>query len=107
MADGPDAVVGERDGRAEEGGERIGDRAQAHVGDALPVGPPEVRHQDDLRVLPAQVVDGRQRLAEPLVRFDLAVLEGDVEVDAHDDALVGDGEVFDEELWPVLMVGRV
>ena len=86
----PDAVVGERDRRAEEGGERVGDRAQAHVRDALAVGAPEVRHQDHLRVLLAQVLDGRQRLAEALVGLDLAVLEGDVEVDAHDDALAGD-----------------
>ena len=35
---------------------------------------------------------------EALVALDLAVLEGDVEVDAHDDALGGDGEGFDEEL---------
>ena len=94
---GADAVFGEGDGGAEESGERVGDGAERHVGDALAVGPPEMRHQDHLRVLAAQVVDGRERFAQALVRFDLAVLQGNVEVDAHDDALVGDGEVLDEE----------
>ena len=40
--------------------------------------------------------DSLSRLSD----LDLAVLEGDVEVDAHDDALAGDGEILDEEFLP-------
>src|SRR6185312_791874 len=99
LGGGADAVIGEGDGRAEEGGEGVGDRAEAHVGHALAVRPPEVRHQDDLRVLLAQVLDGREGFAEPLVALHLPVLEGDVEIDAHDDALAADREILDEEFF--------
>ena len=65
---GPTQSSAKATGAPSSAGERVGHRAQAHVRDALPVGPPEVRHQDHLRVLLAQVLDGRQRLLEPLVR---------------------------------------
>src|SRR4029079_943362 len=70
---------------------------EAHVGDALPVGAAEVRHQDHLRVLLAQELDGRQRLLETPVRLPLPPLERDIEVDAHDDALASDVQIFDEQ----------
>jgi hypothetical protein len=94
------AVLGEGDRRADQGGRRVGHRAEAHLGDALSVGATEVRHQDHLGPLLAQVLDGGQRLLDALVALDLAVLEGDVEVDAHDDALASRVQVFDEQLLP-------
>jgi hypothetical protein len=94
------AVLGEGHRRAQQRRQRIGHRAQAHLRDALAVGASQVGHQDHLGALLAQVIDGRQRLLDALVALHLAVLEGDVEVDAHDDALAGRVQVFDEQLLP-------
>ena len=50
-----------------------------------------------------QVLDGGQRLLDALVALDLAVLEGDVEVDAHDDALAAVFRSSTNSFFPVLM----
>jgi hypothetical protein len=59
-----------------------------------------VGHQDHLRALVAQVLDGGQRLLQALVALDHAVLQRHVEVDAHDHALAGDVQILDEQLLP-------
>ena len=62
---------------------------EAHGLDGLALGPAEVRAEDDLGLVAESVLDGGERLADAGVVGDDAVLEGDVEVDADEDALVG------------------
>ncbi len=92
----PDTVVELHDVHAQELAEPRGDRihAQSVVGAIL--GTPQVRDKDDpaARGL-AQVINGRQRRADAGVVDDLAVLERDVEVDAHEHALADDVDVLD------------
>ena len=95
---GADAVVELLHRLAEELGEPRGHRREAELVAALPVGAAEVAHEHQARALVEHVLDGGQRRAQPLVVLDRAVLEGDVEVDAHDDALAAEVEVLDEEL---------
>src|SRR3970282_537086 len=47
----------------------------------------KVAGQDDLRAVVQEMLDRRDGCPDPGVIRDLAVLEGDVEVDAHEDAL--------------------
>ena len=91
-------VAGELHLRAQQAREHLGHGGQAHVGHDLAVGTAQVRHQDDLRALVAQVLDGGQRLLEALVALHHPILEGHVEVDAHDHALARGGEILDEQL---------
>ena len=64
-------------------------RAQAHGLDRLALGAAEVRAEDDLGLVAQRVLDGGKGLADAGVVGDDAVLEGDVEVDADEHALVG------------------
>ena len=64
----------------------------------LALGSPEVARKDDPRALAHQVEDRRQRGANARVVGDAAILERDVEVDPHEDALVVRVEIANREL---------
>jgi hypothetical protein len=66
------------------------ERTQAHGVDGLALGAAEMRAENDLRLVAEGVLDGGEGLADAGVVGDDAVLEGDVEVDADEDALVGE-----------------
>src|SRR5271154_1577301 len=97
--DGADAVRAEghvfvvAEDVVEEAAEMIDDGTKAHGGDRLALGTAEVGAEDDLGSVAERVLDGGERLADAGVVGDDAVLEGDVEVDADEDALVGEIEV--------------
>ncbi len=88
----------------EELSEAIDDGAEAHGGDWLAFGATEVGAKDDLGFVAEGVLDGGDGFADAGVvedvRVDLGGVggEGDVEVDADEDALVGEVEVADGEL---------
>ncbi len=70
---------------------KVGDQgAKAHGLDGFAFGAAEVGAEDDFRFVAQSVLDGRERLADAGVIGDDAVLERDVEVDADEDALVGE-----------------
>ena len=61
----------------------------------LAVGPAEVRHQDHTRLPLQEILDGRNRLTDACVVDDMALLDGDVEVHANQDALPRNVDVAD------------
>ena len=74
----------------EEVTKMVHDGAEAHGGDGLALGAAEVRAEDDFGVAAERVLDGGESLADAGVVGDLAIFEGDVEVDSDEDALVGE-----------------
>ena len=69
---------------------KVGDEgAEAHRVDGLALGAAEVRAEDDLGLVAEGVFDGGESFADAGVVGDDAVLQRDVEVDADEDALVG------------------
>ena len=107
--DGADAVGGEGDvfveidDLIEELAEAIDDRAEAHGSDGLALGTAEVGAEDDFGLVAEGVLDGGDGLADAGVVEDLgAVLgEGNVEVDADEDALAVEVEVADRKFGHV------
>ena len=92
-----DDVEGAGDGLVEELREADGDGQHAHRLDDLAVGAAEVGDEDDDCLAVAEVGDGGEGgadagVVEDLLRF---LVDGDVEVDAHEDALAGDIDVAD------------
>ncbi len=98
-----------RDGLAEQLLQLGGHRPQGVLGRRLPVGAPQVAHQDDGGALPQRVLDRRQRGGDPLVVRDRAggLVLRHVEVDAHQHALAGEVEIADGlEFWHGGRIGR-
>jgi hypothetical protein len=79
----------------EHGAEMIDERAKTHRGDGFAFGAAEMRTEDDLRLVAQGVLDGREGFADASVVGDDAVFERHVEVDADENALVGEVEVAD------------
>ena len=79
----------------ESGAEMIDERAKAHGGHRLAFGAAKMRTENDLRLVAQGVLDRGQGLPNASVVGDDPVVEGDVEVDANEDALVGKVEVAD------------
>ena len=102
-----DAVGGEGDvfvlvdDVVEEQAEAVDDGAEAHGVDGLALGTAEMGGEDDLGFVAEGVLDGGDGLADAGVVGDGAVFEGDVEVDADEDALVGEVEVANGEFGHV------
>jgi hypothetical protein len=69
--------------------------------------PAEVAGQDDDRALSQQRLDRRQGGHDPAVVRDPAILEGNVEVDADEDALTCRVQVPDGELVHLDLGGRL
>ena len=93
-----DAVVDREHGLIQQPGEVIGDGTVTQRVHDLPVGPPAVREDDDLRAGALQRPDRRDRLAEAEVVEDPAVLELDVVVDPQQDALALEVDVVNRLL---------
>jgi hypothetical protein len=68
----------------------VDDGAEAHTLDGLALGAAKVRAEDDLGLAAESVLDGGKGLADAGIVADGAVLKRDVEVDADEDALVGE-----------------
>ena len=92
-----DAVVDERHGLAEELGEAIGDRPQAHLRIHFALRPAQMAREHDGGAVIERVLDRRQRRADPRVVADDAVLQRDVEIDADEDALALEIEIPDRK----------
>ncbi len=93
---GRGAVGREGDGPAELFGERVRDDLHRGVGgDALFVGTAHVGHEDQLAAVFDHVFDRRQGADDAGVVLDLAFLDRNVEIDAHQDALALDVDVFE------------
>ena len=94
---GADAVIGEGDGIADHGGEGWGDRGEGLFGVAGAFGAAEVAAEDDFGAGGGEGVDGGEGFADAgIVRDDhgaVFIVEGDVEVDAHQHAFSGEIEV--------------
>ena len=90
-----DGIGAERNADAEKLGETRGNGAQAVLRVDLALRLAHVGAEDDLRALRHQILDRRKRLNDTLVRGDLAVLLGYVEVAANEHALTCDVNVFD------------
>ena len=91
-------VAGHRDRASEQLGQPLRDRPEPERVLDLAVGAAQVTGEDEARALREQVLDRRQRGADALVVGDLAVLEGDVEIDADEDAFARRVGVADGEL---------
>ena len=85
------AVGGEPDRGAEQVFEVVDHRLQAHRRNDLALGSVEMGQQGDPGAGVAQFVDGRQGDAQAGVLGDLAGLHGNVEVDADQGGLAGEG----------------
>ncbi len=85
-----DAIRGKADGTAKHLGCRPGDRLEREFGRGAILGPAEMGEQDDLGALAGQFGDGRRDTLDASGVGDLAVGDGNVEVDAHQHALAAD-----------------
>ena len=98
----PDRVVAERDRVIDERVQVFADRPQRILLDRLPLRPPEMRQQDRLRAVLAEVIDGRQTFADAGVVGDgdlaIAFLRRNVEVHSDQDALPADLQIAEGEL---------
>ena len=92
-----DAVGGEDDRAPEQLRQARDHRREAVLGHRLAFRAPEVRGEDDRGALFERVPDRRQRCADAGVVADHAVLDRHVEVDADEDTLAGEIEIFDGE----------
>ena len=73
-------------GHLEQRAQPLSDRPQTGRFNDLALGPAKVAHQHDGCAVVEQVLDRGQRGADARVVLDLAILDGDVEIDAHDNA---------------------
>src|SRR6266436_6737303 len=76
----------------------FGNGTQAVFVHSLTLRSAQMRSQDHARAMFGCVLDGWNRGADPGVVFDLAVLDGNVEVNADEDAPAAQVEVTDGEL---------
>ncbi len=77
----------------------FGDGPQAVFFYALTLWSSQVRSQNHARAMFGCVLDGRNRGADPGVVFHLAVFDGNVEVNADEDALALEIKILDGKLW--------
>ena len=78
-----DQVTGQRDLGAEQLGKPLGDGREGVLRVRLALGAAEVRGDDDLRARVGELLDRRQRGADPAVVGDAVPVERDVQVAAH------------------------
>src|SRR5215831_11218449 len=94
-----DTVVGEHHGHAEELRQAIDERPQAEFRSWLALRASKMARQNySRRALIERVLDRRQRRANARVVADDAVFQRHVEVDANEDALTLQGEIFNRQL---------
>ena len=94
---GTDAIVAESDRMIDQIVQRDADRTERIFLHRFSFRPAEMRHQDRLRALFAEVIDRRQTFAHPRVISDddlaVALLGRDIEIDPHQDAFSAHFEV--------------
>src|SRR5947207_3129082 len=73
--------------------ETFSHRLETHFWIGLALGTSKMRSQNQTRSMSKSVLDGGQCLAHARVVHNAAVVEGNVEVNPHENAAVGDGEV--------------
>ena len=83
----------------------MGNRPQAGRFDDLALGPAKVAHQDDGCAVVQEVLDRGQRGPDARVVLDLAVLDWDIEIDAHEHAFALRIEIPDGLLFHVWFLG--
>src|SRR5215467_7610945 len=94
-----DTVVGEHHRHAEELRQAIDERPQAEFRSGLALRASEMAREDyRRRALVERVLDSWQRRANARVVADDAVFQRHVEVDANEDALTLQGEIFNRQL---------
>ena len=76
----------------------FGHRFEAHLGIGLALGAAEMGDQDQSGAVAQGILNGRQSFADASVVHDAAVFERDVEVNAHQDAVIAEREIADGEL---------
>jgi hypothetical protein len=107
----PDRVVAERDRMIDERVQIIADRPQRIFLDRLPLRPPEMRHQDRLRAIFAEVIDGRQTFTDASVIGDGALATpffgGNVEIDPDQQALALHLEITQREFIHSDRINRI
>ncbi len=101
----PDAIGAEADVFAasqllvQHHAQALGHRPQAELGSGLALGTAQVRRQDEPCAVAQRVLDGGQGLADARVVGDpAAIIQRDIEVHAHEDAMVAEREIADGEL---------
>jgi hypothetical protein len=76
----------------------LGDWLETHLGIRFAIGPPEVRRENQPRAVPQSVLDGGKGFADARVIDHAAVFQGNVEVDAHQDASAVQRQITDGKL---------
>ena len=76
----------------------LGDRFEAHLGIGLAFGPSQVGSENQTRAMPQRVFDRRQGFANARVVHDTSIVEWDVEVNTHKDALIVERKIANGEL---------
>ena len=76
----------------------LGCRLEAHRGIGFSLGPAEMGDQNQPCSVAESVFDGGEGFADAGVVDDAAIFERDVEVDAHEDAVIVEREVADGKL---------
>src|SRR5207237_100526 len=98
---GPDGVLTEDDRTMDEPMQVISDRTKRIFFDALSFWPTEMRHQNRLRAVFAQIVDGRQAFPNARIigypDFSSVLLDRHIEIDPHKHALAANIEVSESE----------
>ena len=101
-----DRILRERDRLAECLREPIGHRPQAHLRIRFALRPSEMARKDWCRALIDRVRDRRQRCLNARVVGDLSVRDGNVEIDANEDALAAKIEIFDGKFQRPFLTSR-
>src|SRR5262245_28272895 len=76
----------------------FGHRSQTVLINSLPFGPAEMRSQNHAPAFFRGVVDGRNRSANARIIINHSVFDRNIEVDADEDALAGEVEIFNRKL---------
>jgi len=81
----PDAIWGQNNLLVQQPGKALGRRGQAELGFALPLGPAQMRTDDDLGVFIQGVVEGGQHPADSDIVGDVQLfIQGHVEINADE-----------------------
>src|SRR5204863_10182716 len=91
----PNAILSKRNFPVEQVGKVFGDGTKRVFIDALTFWTPEVRSQNHSSAVLNGVLNARQGSSNTTVVLNLAVFNGNVEMDANEDALRRDFEILD------------
>src|SRR6266852_3861825 len=84
----------------------FGDRTKAVLFHALTFRPPQMRSENHARAVFCCILDCRNRGADARVVFDVAVFDGNVEIDADENALACEIKILDGKLWHCSVLSR-